>query len=146
MANVAYNKGKTILGGSADWSDGAQTYRALLCTSAYVPTTNDDFVAAVTNELSGGGYVRQAVVNRSVVEDAANDRGNYVADNTQWTGLSSIERVKWVVVFKFNTNDADSELIAALDMGGAGVDLTNLTEWTVRYDGQPLNGRVFSIT
>lgn len=146
MANVTYNKGKAILGGSADWSSGAQTYRALLTTGAYVPNPDDDFVAAVTNELSGGGYARVDVVNRSIAENTVDDRADYMADNPQWTGLSSVETLRWLVLYRFNTNDGDNELIVALDAGALGINLTGLTEWTARLDGQLLNGRAFSIT
>lgn len=145
MANLAYNKGKTILGGAADWTAGGQTYKVLLTTGTYTPNADDDFVSNVTNELSGGGYARATISNRSASEDTAGDKGDFKADNTTFSGLSSTQTVRWVVVFKDNGGaDTANELICAIDL--TSVNLTGLTDWTIKWDGQATNGRVFSIT
>lgn len=144
MANVNFNRGKLIVGGTTGWLSGS-TYRLLLATVTYTPLTTHNVVSDVTNELSGGGYARKDITNRSQVEDDANNRADYKADNVSWTGLTSTQSFRWVVVYKFGTVDADSDLICALDMT-VDIGFTGLTDFTLKWDNQAANGRVFSIT
>lgn len=147
MANTTYNHGKFEIGtGVILWASGAQTFRCLLTTGGYVPDPDHNFVSDVTNELAGGGYARQDIAGRTVTEDDANDRADFKGNATSFTGLSSVQTFRWVVVYKFVTVDADSILIEALDMGAAGINLTGLTAITLRWDADPVNGRLFSIT
>ncbi len=146
MANFVYNRGRTILG-EYDWRTAAgNTYRVLLATSSYTPALADNVVTVpAAFELSGGGYARvSSLTTRTVTQNDANSRADYAADCPTWAGLSSTQSVKWAVVYRFGTTDADSDLIVALDMGG--VLLTGLTSWTLQFDAQPTNGRVFSVT
>lgn len=145
MSNFVYNRGRTILG-EYDWRTAAgNTYRVLLALAAYTPALADNVVSAVTNELAGGGYARIAnLTTRTVTQNDANSRADYAADCPTWSGLSSTQSVKWAIIYRFGTVDSDSDLICALDMGG--VLLTGLTSWTLLFDGQATNGRVFSVT
>jgi hypothetical protein len=144
MANLIYNNAKKIIGdGSIDWDAGGQTFRVLLTTAAYTPDIDAHvFVSSITNELSGGAYVRKDIVNRAVTVDNANDRADYKGDNVTWTALNA-GTAAWCVLFKLVTNDADSLLIAALDIPDT---LTNGTDFTLRWDSQASNGALFRIS
>lgn len=139
-----YNNAKKLLGnGSIDWASVGQTFRVLLASSSYVPDIDAHvFVSSVTNELSGGGYSRKDIVNRSIVIDTTTDRADYKGDNVTWTSLS-VGAVAWVILFKLVTNDSDSLLIAAFDITGTN---TNGLDFILRWDAQALNGTVFRVS
>ena len=144
MASIIYNRFKKNIGdGTHDWDSGAQTYRVLFTTAAYTPNADHNFVSEVTNELSGGGYARQDLANRSVVQDDANDRADYKADTVAFTGLTNGQTARYAVVLRHVTNDADSPLVAAIDLGAGGVVMTG--DLSFRWDSNPTNGRIFSI-
>jgi hypothetical protein len=125
-----------------NWPTAAgQTYRVLLATTSYVPDQdNHIFVSSVTNELSGGGYVRKDITNRTASKDNANNRTDWLADCPTWTAITGTWR--WAVVYKLVTNDADSLLIRA-------IDLTAVTssggDYLLRWDGQTSNGAVIRV-
>jgi hypothetical protein len=114
-----------------------------LTTGSYTPVATHNFVSDVTNELAGGGYVRKDLATRTILEDDANSRADYKADNVTWTGLTSTQTYRWAIVYKFETTDADSPLLCAIDMTSVG--LTGLTEYGLKWDNAASNGRVFSV-
>ncbi len=132
-----YNRAKKQ-DGSFDWDDGTQTFRVLLTTTSYAPNADHDFVADVTNEVTGGGYVRKDVTGRAVVIDDANDRVDHDAGNVTWTALTAAFR--YAVVYRFVTNDADSPLIAYFDLGAQSV---TSSEWVLRWNAGASAGTVF---
>ena len=83
---------------------------------------------------------------RSVVEDDSGNKADAKADNTTFAGLSSSQTARWAVIYKFGTNDSDSDLIEALDLGASGINLTGLSQLTLKWDGQASNGRLFSLS
>lgn len=151
MASLIYNRGKVVANGANGWYNGSATYRVLLVTNAYTPNPDHNLVSDVSaNELSGGGYARKDVTTRSVVQDNTNDRADYKADNIVYSGLTSTQSFKYAIYYRFGTNDADSDLIACIDidpsntLGAAGRNLTGITDYTIKHDNQASNGRVFS--
>jgi hypothetical protein len=143
MANLIYNNAKKLLGdGTIDWDNGAHIYRVLLTTASYTPNVDTHiFVSSVTNELSGGAYVRKDITTRSIAVDTTNDRADYMGDNVTWATINA-GTAAWAIIFKLVTNDADSPLILAVDLPDT---LTNGTDFTVRWDSQPSNGAVFRV-
>jgi hypothetical protein len=142
LADLTYTNFSQLLGDAQlDWDAGGQIYRVLLATTSYVPDQDAHiFVSSVTNELSGGGYVRKDITNRTSVKDNVNNRTNWMADCPTWTTLTGTWR--WAIVYKFGTTDADSPLLRA-------IDLTAVTssggDFLLRWDGQTSNGAVFRI-
>jgi hypothetical protein len=138
MASNGYTQGLAdFLDGTSDWDAGGQTYNVLLASTSYTPDKDHQFVSSVTNELSGGGYVRKTTANRAATRDTTNDRVDLKADNITWTALTGAPR--YAIVFKQVTNDADSRLIACIDLTAqslAGVD------FTIKWDGQASNGTI----
>ena len=140
MANVIYNNAKSALNANP-WTSG--TWQILLTTSSYTPDIDAHvYVAAVTNELIGTGYVRKTLAGQAVSVDTGNDRADFKANNVTWTAINAGTAAK-AVVFKFVSSDADSILVACLDITPATV--TNGGDFTLEWDGQAASGRLFSI-
>jgi hypothetical protein len=124
MASFAYTDFKrALLSGEFDLHTGGDDIRVLLVmTDTTADTEQDDkFVADITtlDEFDGSGYSRQALANEVVAADAANDRGEFDADNTTFATLGAGTRqIAAAVIYKHVTNDADSLLIAYVDSGG----------------------------
>lgn len=142
MASVVYNNAKKLLGdGSTNWT--SNTYRIALVTSSYTPDiVNHVYVSSLTNELTGTNYVRKDLTNKSVFVDNTNNRADYKADNLTWTGINA-GTASAAVLYKFGTTDADSVLIAYIDFTDT---VTNGGDFTLKWDGQTSNGRIFSIS
>lgn len=82
---------------------------------------DDEFVGDTTtpDEYDGANYVRKALAGEAVNDDAANDRGEFDANDIQWASLGAGTRqAAGMVLFSFITNDAASPLIAYIDSGG----------------------------
>lgn len=131
VPNVIYNRAKFLLAtGALDLV--TNDIRVLLTTSTYVPNPDHNFVSDVTNELVGAGYARQALAGKTVTEDDANDLAYFDADDATWLGINAGTAAR-IVIFKFVTNDADSPLVASLDLLPSV--LTNGNDMTVVWAG-----------
>jgi hypothetical protein len=134
MASFIYNEAKKqILEGTILWT--SQTFKAMLVTSAY--TANPDHTAvssASSAELSGSGYVdgfagagRVTLTGNAIVKDNATDRAYIDCDNPAWVGIDAGVLAALVIIQEV-TNDADSKLIAYLQLSTpittAGFDIT----------------------
>ena len=142
MANLIYSTAKgDFADGTNDWDAGGQTYRVLLTTSTYTPVASHQFVSSITNELAGGGYTRKDLTTRTVTANGANF--DLKADNTAYTALTNGQTAAWAIVYKFVTNDADSRLIAAIDLA-PGVIMTG--DVTIKWDAAASNGAIVRIS
>jgi hypothetical protein len=143
MASVIFNNAKKLLGdGTINWP--ANTIRVALVTTAYTPDIDAHlYVSSITNELSGTGYSRKDLANKSVVVDNANDRADYKADNVTWTAISASGATAGAaVVYKFGTVDGDSPLIAYVDITDT---IMNGGDFTIKWDNQASNGAVIRV-
>ena len=126
MANIVYNAGLDEL---RDFT--TDTIRALLVTSSYTPNKDHDFVSTpAANELSGVGYSRPTLASKSRTVDDANDRITYDCVDPSFGTIAIGETARYMIVYKFVTNDADSILLACFDLGASGV-ATNGADFTV---------------
>lgn len=128
MAHVVYNRGKARLAsGDLDWD--ADTIGVLLAQPGYVANADHNLVNEVTNELTGGTYVRKTLTGKVVTEDDANDRAVLDADDVTWTALQTAapgEIAAWAVVFEdVGGTDATRHLIVAFDLVDSAVDGTD---------------------
>lgn len=116
MASVVYNKGKQLMmNGGVDFD--TDDIRVLLVTSSYVVNPDHDFVDDITNELSGGNYVRKALASESVTLDNTNDRAYFDAADVVWTALGAAAgNPVAAVVYRFVSTDADSPLLAYVEL------------------------------
>jgi len=143
MVSTIYNNAKNLIGeGSITWDSLAQTYQILLVNASYVPNIDTDlYVSSVTNELTGGNYVRKTLTGRTATTDTGNDRCDFKADNVTWSAISAGTAAA-AVLFKFVSSDSDSPLIAYISFTST---VTNGGDLTLKWDGQLTNGRLFSI-
>jgi len=141
MASVIYNNAKKLIGdGTINWTTG--TYRIALVGTTYTPDVDAHiYLSSVTNEITGTGYLRKDTTNRAIVIDTANDRADYKADNITWTAISA-GTIGGAVLYKLGTVDGDSPLLAYIDLTDT---VTNGGDFTIKWDGQSSNGRIFSI-
>ncbi len=114
-SNVQYTAPRYMALGDLDWADGGVTFRAMLLTSSHTQDQTDEFVAdVVANEVSDASYSRQAVTGRTVVVNGSNEV-DCGASDTPWAGLDVVVPA-FVAVYKFVTNDADSTLVAIMEL------------------------------
>lgn len=119
MATVVYNRFKARLAsGDLDWD--ADTIGVLLAQPAYVPNPDHNLVNEVTNELTGGTYVRKNLTTKVVTEDDANDRASMDADDITWAALATVaagQQIRYLVYYEdVGGTDATRHLIAAVQL------------------------------
>jgi hypothetical protein len=116
MANGVYNKGKYLIatqGASLATCD----LRLLLVNAAYSFSAAHNFVSdVVANEISVGGYARQALTSEAVTEDDGNNRAYLDADDVTFAALVVGQTIGGAVLYKFNAADASAELVAFYDV------------------------------
>lgn len=117
MSNLIYNKAKKgFVDGTIDW-DG-DTIKVMLVGETYTPDKDHNFVSeVVSTELSGTGYERKSLENKTVVQDDVNDVAKVDADDITWESIQA-GTAKGMVVYKQGSSDTDSILIAYIDEGG----------------------------
>src|SRR6267143_919627 len=137
MASLVYNFAKSgFADGTLDCDSGTQVYKTMLVASAYTPDPDQHFVSSVTNELSGTGYTggfagsgRKALASRTATTNTTNDRAELSAANVTWTAINAGTAAA-AVIYKENTSDADSVLVAYIDI----VDVvTNGGDFTIQW-------------
>lgn len=132
MASGWYNSGlRDVADRTIDLA--ADTIKLILVTSTYTPDKDHDFAADLTNELSGTGYVagfagagRKTIGSKTFSTDTTNDRIEFTFGAVTWTAINA-GSPKYAILVKEVTSDADSRLIAYLDLGTVttnGGDLT----------------------
>lgn len=144
MANGVYNRAKYMLAdGTLDLPTTADL-RVLLVKSTYTFDPDHNFVSDViagSQEISVGGYSRQALANETITEDDANDFAYLDADDSVFTSLASGQTIGGAVVYKFNAADASAEVIAFYDTTDT---LTNGGNVTIQWN-TPANGGVLKL-
>lgn len=118
MASNLYNKGllKLLNGTINPLTD---TIEVLLVGPAHVFDKAHEFVSQVTSQEVandvGTGYERKALANKSYGLDEAGDRVFFDANNVVYSIIKTDKVLHAAIIYKKNTNDADSELIAMID-------------------------------
>lgn len=122
MANFAYTPAKgDILRAGHNFATG--DFRVILVMTNTTADTDQDmeFVGDIgtLDEYDGASYVRKALANEAVTDDAPNNRGEFDADNVVWTALGAGTRqAAGMILYRHVTNDADSPIIGWIDTGG----------------------------
>lgn len=80
------------------WSGTAKL--VALVGSTYTPNVDHTTDANLTNELTDPSYSRQALANPVTVEDAANDRVRYDADDTVFANLAGAITPAFAVILR----------------------------------------------
>jgi|SRR3990167_10628810 len=142
MANLVTNKLKAQLATGDANLDAADLRMLLLKSSA--PTADTNFVTDLTpgtNEITVGGYARQALANETVTEDDTNDFAYLDADDVVFTSLVTGETITWAILFRFVTNDTDSPVYAGYDVADTPTNGGNIT---IQF-ATPANGGALKI-
>lgn len=116
MANAIYNSFKKTVNNNVNWE--TDTIKVMLVTSSYIlDIDTHDFIDDITGEAVGAGYTAggQALANKAITVDLANDISKYSADNSVWT-TSSITAAG-AIVYKDTGVEASSPLICFIDFG-----------------------------
>jgi hypothetical protein len=122
MASAWFNRGKArVLDGTIDLLN--DTIKVLLVSSAYAFDADHNFASQLT-EIAGvsgytegfGGAGRKTLANKSVTEDDGNDRAYLDADDVAFGALQAGDTIGGAVLVKEATSDADSQIIAFLDL------------------------------
>ena len=144
MAALIYNRAKKeLLDGTLDLVNN--TIKVMLVTSSYVANVDHDFVDEagandpIDHELSGTGYAagfagsgRKTLASKAFSQDNTGDRGEFDAANLTWTGIDAGTAAA-AIVYKHNTADTDSILIAYIDSGGFPIT-TNSGDLTLTWN------------
>ena len=146
MALVFNRAKKEIMDGTIDLL--TDTLKIMLVTASYVANANNDFVDEggandpIDHELDGTGYQkgfagtgRVTLSNKSIVEDDANNRAEF--DDSSDIVLTSITAgtAAAAILYKHNTSDTDSVLIAYIDTGGFPI-VTNGGNLTIQWNAE----------
>ena len=145
MANVVYNKFKAEIGAAnVDWDDNTGTTIKVMLVDGYTPDVdNHQFKSDIDSlgvEISGTGYTAggQALANRTITIDTANDLAKYDADDVVWT--NSTITASGAIIYKDTGDPATSPLICFVDFGGSYS--SNNGDFTIQWDA---NG-IFTIS
>ncbi len=150
MATFVYNLAASeIAKGNIDLL--ADTIKIMLVKSGYVADRDHDFIDEsgandpIDEELTVSGYTggfggagRKALASKTITEDDANDRAEFDCADITWTALGTGETIAGAIIVKEVTNDADSILIAYLDLtdtptNGSDVTLTINAEGVIQF-------------
>ena len=141
MANIVYNKGlQGILNGDFDLL--TSNIRVALVTSSYTANKDDDFYDdggandVIDHELSGTGYTAKGELlgTKAVTMDDANDRAEFDAANSVWSGINAGTAAAAVVYYDSGVATT-SHLIAYIDQGGFPI-VTNGGDLTINWNAE----------
>jgi hypothetical protein len=115
MPSDLYNRGKTVVASTSPWVP-ATSLQVLLATSAYTPNEDHNTVSQITNELSGGGYVRKTLASVTATQDDTNNRAILDAADVTWTGLSGSTPTYAIIFDNAGGSDAARSLIGWVEL------------------------------
>lgn len=120
MASLVYNNAKAqLIKGGIDL-DTDDIRVALLMTNTDADTLADgaNFLSNLAlDECDSSGYARVALTGEAVNTDDANDRAEFDANDSSFTGLggNATRAIQGALIYKHVTNDADSIPICFVD-------------------------------
>lgn len=101
----------------------------LVDAQTWTPSEGDGFVATILSagavEVTAVGYARQTIGGKTETLDGVGHRGLLDGNLLDFGAMAAGSNYTHLVLFKFVTNDADSWLICAFDLGALttnGVD------------------------
>jgi hypothetical protein len=127
MANFIYNESKRAIAAAEQDYDAPDDFRVLLNMTDTTVDTEDDVntISAFTtlDEYDGAGYARQALAGDALGEDAGNNRAEYDANDSVFSGLGvGTRQAQNHLMLEHVTNDTDSVPIVFGDTGGYPFD------------------------
>ena len=140
MASVFFTKAKALFANAGvNWASA--DIRVALSTS-YTPDVDaHQYLSSMTNECTGGNYVRKALANKAVTEDGTNHCAVLSADNVTWTALNCGTPAV-IVVYLYNASDAAAPIIGVLDPTDTA---SNGGDWVAKWNNGASSGALFTI-
>lgn len=140
MADVIYNIAKkSFADGNLDWDTHNIGVLLLSSSSTYTPNPDHNYVRDIFDnggvELSGTGYSRKLLTNKTVTKDDSIDKAILDADDVTWTAINA-GTVKAAVLYRrvgSSDNNSSDILIAYIDSGGFPVT-TNGGDFTIQWN------------
>ncbi len=146
MADIFFNTGKKKI---IDHTDAdtidllGDTIQAMLVDDTYTGATTHDFVddsiagdpesheIAVTGYTIGfGGTGRKTLSGKTITNNDGSNRTEFDANDVTWTALGTGATIGAVIVYKRNTVDTDSQLIAKFDVTDTPTNGSDITiQW-----------------
>lgn len=149
MANGVYNREKrNLANGTSNLAEAGLDLRVMLVNTGYTFNPDHNFVDnsgagdPIDQEITVGGYARQALANQTVTQDDTNDFAYLDADDAVFTALASGQTIGGAIVFD-NAGGADTArfLIAFYDLTDTATNGGNVTiQWAT-----PANGGVLKL-
>lgn len=96
------------------------TIKCVLLDEAYTPSKDHVFADDLTDELTCDGYTRKTLGTVVISQDDTLDLGKISAADVVWSALGPATggpTVGYAAFIKFVTEDADSPIIAIVDVG-----------------------------
>ena len=133
MPSMVYNYAKqAFVDGTLDWDNPAQNFSVLLVNPTYSPSQSHLHVSDIASyEVSGTGYSRKPLSNRTVTIDTAANRAILSADPVTWTAINA-GNVGGIVVYYDTGSDSTSKLIAFVQLPTIS---TNGSDLTIAWPG-----------
>ena len=127
MANALYAKGREgFLDGSIDWD--THEVRCAIVGQGYTPDlANHDMLDDVAVSIPENG--RSAALDTKSVTGGVADAGDVVL-----AGVAAEINIKYIVIYKYNADDASARLIALIDTAGSLPFVTNGGDITIAWD------------
>ena len=146
MPNGVYNRVKFLLATGAINLSTADT-RVMLVNATYTFNDDHNFIDnagagdPIDHEISVGGYARQALTTKTVVEDDTNNFAYFDADDAVFTALVAGQTIGGAVVYRFNAADTAAEVLGFYDLVDTATNGGNVTvQWAT-----PANGAVLRL-
>jgi hypothetical protein len=142
MANFVYDTGKNQFA-KALTDPIAATLKVMLLKSTHTPNQGGHHFVSdiVADEISVGGYARQTLTTKSVVEDDVNHFAFLKADPVIFTALVAGQTVGAAVLFRDTGSAATSPLLAYYDVADTP---TNGGDQTINWNSDA-NGGVLKL-
>lgn len=119
MANQLYAWAKVRFArGDFRWADPQQNYQILLLKQGYAYSSAHQYVSDLAgNEVGGGGYTRQSLLNRTVVANLGLNLAELRCDDAQWGSMTIGTTAGAVIFLNVGASDTGNPLVALIDSG-----------------------------
>ena len=115
MASNFYNNGLLkLLNGSINYT--SDNIALLVVDNTYTFDRTDEFVSDLTGEVSGSGYSRQSLANKTVTLNATTNTIVFDCDNVSYTAITTSSALSAGIVYDDTGVDSTSSLIGFFDM------------------------------
>lgn len=114
-------------------NNSSDTFKVLLTTSSYTPSTAHDMLADITNEVTGSGYARQTLTG--VTSTQTGGTYTFDANNAVFTASGGSIVARYWVLFDETVTDDPLVCYGLLDQTPADVTTTDTNTLTVTWNG-----------